>query len=113
MAKRDRLNSLNIERREFHDKVINFFNTQDEAPFNYKQVSAQVGAKTPKQRALIVEILEQLSVDGFINEIAPGKFRAVRAKDIHRARVTVAPGVTHCEGNARLAQGISHPRAGA
>ena len=82
MAKRDRLNSLNIERREFHDKVINFFNTQDEAPFNYKQVSAQVGAKTPKQRALIVEILEQLSVDGFINEIAPGKFRAAQRNNV-------------------------------
>ena len=82
MAKRDRLNSLNIERREFHDKVINFFNTQDEAPFNYKQVSAQVGAKTPKQRALIVEILEQLSVDGFINEIAPGKFRAALRNNV-------------------------------
>lgn len=82
MAKRDRLNSLNIERREFHDKVINFFNTHDDANFNYKQVSAQVGAKTPKQRALIVEILEQLSVDGFINEIAPGKFRAAQRNNV-------------------------------
>ena len=67
MAKKDRLNSYKIERREFHDKVINFFNEQDDIPFNYKQVSSKVGAKTPKQRALIVEILEQLSIDGFIN----------------------------------------------
>ena len=80
MAKKDRLNSYKIERREFHDKVINFFNTQDEATFNYKQVSAQVGAKTPKQRALIVEILEQLSIDGFITEISPGKFKAAGGK---------------------------------
>ena len=82
MAKKDRLNSYKIERRDFHDKVINFFNEQDEAPFNYKQVSAHVGAKTPKQRALIVEILEQLSMDGFINEIAPGKFKAAQRNNV-------------------------------
>lgn len=82
MAKRDRFNSLNIERRDFHDRVINFFNSQDDIPFNYKQVSAQVGAKTSKQRALIVEILEQLSVDGFINEIAPGKFKAAQRNNV-------------------------------
>jgi len=86
MAKKDRLNSLKIERREFHDKVIDFFNSQDDIPFNYKQVSAHVGAKTPKQRALIVEILEQLSIDGFIKEVAPGKFKAAQ-------RTNVAAGV--------------------
>lgn len=82
MAKKDRLNSYKIERREFHDKVINFFNEHDEAAFNYKQVSAQVGATTAKQRALIVEILEQLSIDGFINEVAPGKFKAAQRNNV-------------------------------
>ena len=47
------------ERREFHDRVINFFNEQGEASFNYKQVSAAVGANTPKRRMLIVEILSR------------------------------------------------------
>ena len=82
MAKKDRLNSYKIERREFHDKVINFFNEQDNTVFNYKQVSARVGAKSPKQRALIVEILEQLSIDGFVNEIAPGKFKAAQRNNV-------------------------------
>lgn len=82
MAKKDRLSSYHIERREFHDKVINFFNSQDNNPFNYKQVSAHVGAKTPKQRALIVEILEQLAVDGFILEVAPGKFKAAQRNNV-------------------------------
>ena len=45
------------ERREYHDRVINFYNEQGEAPFNYKQVSAAVGANTPKRRTLIVDIL--------------------------------------------------------
>ena len=60
MANNDKLKSLKQERREFHDKVINFFNTEENIPYNYKQVSSKVGAKTPKQRALVVEILEQL-----------------------------------------------------
>ncbi len=82
MAKRDRFSSYKIERREFHDKVINFFNAQDNVPFNYKQVSAQVGAKTPKQRALIVEILEQLAMDGFITQVATGKFKAAQRNNV-------------------------------
>ena len=82
MAKRDRLNTYKIERREFHDKVINFFNAQDNVPFNYKQVSAQVGAKTPKQRALIVEILEQLAMDGFITQVSTGKFKAAQRNNV-------------------------------
>ena len=82
MARKDKLNSYKIERRDFHDRVINFFNSEDHNAYNYKQVSAQVGAKTPKQRALIVEILEQLSVDGFIHEVAPGKFKGATRSSV-------------------------------
>ena len=62
MAKTDKLKSYKIERRDFHDKVINFFNTADNVPYNYKQVSQQVGATTPRQRAMVVELLKQLHV---------------------------------------------------
>ncbi len=78
MAKKDKLDSLRQERRSLHDKVINFFNTEENVPYNYKQVSGKVGAKTPKQRALVVEILEQLEIDGFLNEIEPGRFKALQ-----------------------------------
>ena len=76
MAKRDKLNSLKQERREYQDRVIAFFNEEDGAAFNYKQVSAAVGAKSPKHRAIIVEILEQLAVDGFLVEEGVGRYRA-------------------------------------
>jgi hypothetical protein len=36
MAKKSGLQSLKQERREYHDRVINFFNEQGEASFNYK-----------------------------------------------------------------------------
>ncbi|MCQ2290649.1 MAG: ribonuclease R [Muribaculaceae bacterium] len=77
MAKKDKLKSYKMERRELHDKVINFFNTEDNIPYNYKQVSAQVGANTPRQRALVVELLEELHIDGFLNEVTPGRFKAM------------------------------------
>ncbi|MBR3100207.1 MAG: ribonuclease R [Muribaculaceae bacterium] len=77
MAKKDKLKSFQQERREFHDRVVNFFNTSDNALYNYKQVSAAVGANNPKRRALIVEILEKLAVDGFVAEVETGRFRAL------------------------------------
>lgn len=78
MASKDKLKSLKQERRDFHDKVIDFFNTEENIPYNYKQVSKNVGATTPKQRALVAEILEQLNIDGFLKEVTPGKFKAIQ-----------------------------------
>ena len=82
MAKKDGLRTYKIERRDFHDRVINFFNDNGNGTYNYKQVSAAVGAKTPKQRALIVEILEQLAVDGFLTEVGTGKFKSVNRSSV-------------------------------
>ena len=73
---------MKLERREFHDRVINFFNGQGEAPFNYKQVSAAVGANTPKRRAIIVEILEQLAIDGFLAPMGPGSYKAANRSSV-------------------------------
>ena len=50
MAKKSGLQTFKQERREYHDRVINFFNEQGEASFNYKQVSAAIGANTPQRR---------------------------------------------------------------
>lgn len=66
-----------MERRELHDKVINFFNTEENVPYNYKQVSEKVDANTPRLRAMVVELLEQLAIDGFLAEVTPGRFKAV------------------------------------
>ncbi|MBQ0120910.1 MAG: ribonuclease R [Bacteroidales bacterium] len=86
MARKDKLKSLKIERREFHDAVINFYNTSENTPFNYKQVSSAVGAATPKQRALIVDILEQLAVDGFLVEVDAGRFKAANRSMVAEGR---------------------------
>ena len=82
MARKSGLQSLKQERREFHDRVINFFNEQGESSFNYKQVSSAVGANTPKRRMLIVEILDQLAVDGFLTAVGPGSYKAVNRSSV-------------------------------
>ncbi len=78
MAKKNNPRSNKLEQRQLHDSVINFFNEEPEAIVNYKQVSAAVGATSPKQRAMVVEILEKLSIDGFLSEEAPGRFQAAQ-----------------------------------
>jgi len=82
MAKKSGLQSLKLERRELHDKVINYFNQQGDAAYNYKQVSSAVGANTPRRRALIVEILEQLVIDGFLSEVGTGRYKAVNRSSV-------------------------------
>ena len=56
--------------------VIDFFNSENNIAYNYKQVSTGVGANSPKLRADVVEILEELALDGFLAEVSPGKFKA-------------------------------------
>ncbi len=69
--------ALRNEQRELHDKVINFYNTRnDDASYNYKQVSAAIGATTPRQRALVAEALELLTIDGFLSETATGRYKS-------------------------------------
>jgi len=80
MAKKTALQNLKAERRSFHDQVVNYFNEHSSEPVNYKQVSAAVGAGTPKRRALIVEILEQLTQDGFLTAVGAGKYKAAGRK---------------------------------
>ena len=56
--------------------MIDFFNREENIPYNYKQVSAAIGAETPKQRALVVEVLEELALTGMLVEVNPGRFKA-------------------------------------
>lgn len=68
--------NLKEKKKLLQGLVIDFFNSENNIPYNYKQVSAGVGATTPKRRAEVVEILEELAIDGFLSEVTPGKFKA-------------------------------------
>ncbi len=64
------------KKKEMESRVIDFFNREENIPYNYKQVSAAIGAETPKQRALVVEVLEELALEGMLVEVNPGRFKA-------------------------------------
>ena len=100
MATKDKFKSLKLERRTLHDNVINFFNNAEDGTYNYKQVSEKVDANTPKQRALVVEILEELAIDGFLTETTPGRFKAAR-------RSSVAEGLFIRRSNGKNSVSIS------
>lgn len=59
---------------------------QDKASFNYRQVSAAVGAVTPAGQRAVALYLAGLAFDGGLIEIAPGKYKTPR-------RAVVATGV--------------------
>lgn len=57
-------------------RIAEYIGQQQNNTFNYKQVSAAIGAKTgPKQRAVAMRLYE-LSLDGELIEVAPGKYKA-------------------------------------
>lgn len=70
------LSSSKLNKQDVLNLIIEYFNNENNIPYNYKQVSAGIGAETPKARAMVVEILEELAVDGFLTEVTPGKFKS-------------------------------------
>ncbi|MBP2691749.1 MAG: ribonuclease R [Muribaculaceae bacterium] len=66
--------------------VETYVGCQDAATFNYKQVSAAVGANTPAAQRSVALLLAELAFDGVLVEVAPGRYKAPR-------RAVVATGV--------------------
>lgn len=56
--------------------TINFFHQNTKEAFNYKQISAEVGLKTPAEKQILVSILFDLVEDNFIEEIGRGKYKS-------------------------------------
>ena len=61
---------------ELRKKVEDFILKQDKNTFNYKIVSAAVGAKTPAAQRSVALLLAELAFDGDILEVETGKYKA-------------------------------------
>lgn len=61
---------------ELRKKVEDFIWKQDKNTFNYKIVSAAVGAKTPAAQRSVALLLAELAFDGDILEVETGKYKA-------------------------------------
>ena len=71
----DKKLDLLLEKSAMESKVIEFFNVEKTVPYNYKQISAAIGADSPLTRALVVQIIEELAIEGVLKETTPGKFK--------------------------------------
>lgn len=74
MAKKK--NNAPLTKDALQIRIFDFFEKESKTPYNYKQVSASIGVKAPKEFALVVEILEELALAGVLIETTPGKFKS-------------------------------------
>ena len=74
MAKKK--NNAPLTKDALQTRIFDFFEKESKTPYNYKQVSASIGVKAPKEFALVVEILEEFALAGVLIETTPGKFKS-------------------------------------
>lgn len=72
--------------KRLREAVDIYVSCQQNGTFNYKQVSAAVGAAAPMQQRAVALYLAELAFDGAIVEVAPGKYKTPK-------RAVVATGV--------------------
>lgn len=71
------MSTSKTSRREakLNEQINEFIRQQKNNTFNYKQVSAAIGAKTPLKQKTVAMRLYELSLDGEILEVSPGKYK--------------------------------------
>jgi ribonuclease R len=64
-----------LKKSEIVQRIINLFNTYPKEKMNYKQVSAEIGVTTQPAKLMVIEILETLHLEDFLEETENGKYR--------------------------------------
>ena len=64
------------KKEEVKTMVVDFFNSHNKESFNYKQVSVDLGISGRTNQYLVADVLDDLTLDGFLVELVPGKYRA-------------------------------------
>ncbi len=60
---------------KLNELINEYIRQQKNNTFNYKQVSAAIGAKTPMKQKAVAMRLYELSLEGEILEVSPGKYK--------------------------------------
>lgn len=63
-------------------QVEEFISRQDNKSFNYKQVSAGIGADKPQAQRAVAMMLAEMAFDSDILETEPGKYRALQRNNV-------------------------------
>jgi len=67
--------SRSINKKILRSKIIGIFNENTAQSLNYKQISSRLNLKDPAQRALIIDVLNELVRSGQVTEVQRGKFK--------------------------------------
>ena len=62
--------------RDLNQAVLDYIARQGAATFNYRQVSAAIGAATPRLQKAVAMLLAELAFDGDLIEVSPGKYKS-------------------------------------
>lgn len=72
---RKRNESTRLRKSDLLQQISNIFIDSPEKTFNYKQISNMLEIRNESQRGFVNDLLYELGLDGFLNEISRGKFK--------------------------------------
>jgi len=64
-----------VDLKSFSDNILGIFSINPKKSFNYKQISRELMVKKSEEKKIIMECLIDLSENGLLEEISPGKFK--------------------------------------
>lgn len=72
---KDKENKQQWKKKELKKEVLKLLKENFNKGFNHKQLGAQIGINTKKEKEKLLKVLEELYVDGYIMEEKPGKYK--------------------------------------
>ena len=69
------------KKKAIKKQVKDYLKNNPSQGFNHKQLAAHIGLNTKKEKDKLLKVLEELYLDGFIQETKPGKYKHLEAKE--------------------------------
>jgi ribonuclease R len=68
-------NKKHLDRKAFTNQILGVFTRNPRKNFNYKQIARTLLIKKNDERSIIAEVLHELTIQDYLEELTPGKFR--------------------------------------
>ncbi len=81
-----------FDRKAFKNSVIGIFSSNPKKTFNYKQVAKLLLVKKAEERKLIIDVLNELRIEGVLEEIITGKFKMKSAVGYIIGKIEITQG---------------------
>lgn len=64
-----------IEKQAFLNSMLGIFSNNPKKTYNYKQLTKELLIKKSEEKGMVIEVLNDLNSQGYIEELSPGKFK--------------------------------------